>query len=311
MAAEFHRTNRFDSSSSTARSAARPTAWLLALALIGLHAASAHAQPETAQQHTEKTGAEAPADDAISLAASLGGTLNTGNTQMWQVTIGSDLLIVRDPHAITAMLAFAYGEANIPSDAVDRYEPTVRSLRARARYDYFLTRMDALFAAAALRWDEFAGLDSRVQGQLGYLRYFHRTDIHRFWGEIGYDITHDDYHPLPNPAFMLDPDTGDPVDPSVPELTSDGSQVVHSARLFFGYDNRLTEAVTYLGGVEGLINVEAPKDTRISVDNALRSKLGGNFQLELKFSLQFDNVPVPGAEKLDTQTIGSIIYNLI
>jgi hypothetical protein len=47
------------------------------------------------------------------------------------------------------------------------------------------------------------------------------------------------------------------------------------------------------------------------MDNALRSKIGGNFSLELKLSFQFDNVPVPGAEKLDTQTLGSLIYNLI
>lgn len=292
----------------TARAAA---AIATGAALTALAAGSALAQAEAAQQHGEKTAQEAPSDDATSLAASLGGTLNTGNTRIWQITLGSDLLIVRDPHALTAMLAFAYGEADLPNDTIAGYEPTVQNLRARARYDYFLTRMDALFGAVAFRWDEFAGLDSRLQGQLGYLRYFLRADNHRFWGEVGYDITHDDYAPLPNPAFMIDPDTGDPVDPSIPPLTPEGTAVVHSARLFVGYDNRLSEGLTYLGGLEGLINVEEPKDTRINLDNALRSKLGGNFQLELKFSLQYDNVPVPGAKKLDTQTIGSVIYNLI
>jgi putative salt-induced outer membrane protein YdiY len=109
---------------------------------------------------------------------------------------------------------------------------------------------------------------------------------------------------------MLDMD-GDPVDPDIPPLTPDGTQVVHSARLFLGYDNHLTEGLTYLGGLEGLVSVEEPRDTRISMDNALRSKVAGNLQLEIKFSLQFDNEPVPGAKKLDTQTIGSLIYNLI
>jgi hypothetical protein len=146
---------------------------------LSLIATGARAQADAVQQHSEKTVQEAPSDDATSLAASLGGTLNTGNTRTWQITLGSDLLIVRDPHAFTAMLAFAYGEADIPGDALG-YEQTVQNLRARARYDYFLTRMDALFAAGAFRWDEFAGLDSRVQGQLGYLRYFLREDSHRF-----------------------------------------------------------------------------------------------------------------------------------
>jgi putative salt-induced outer membrane protein YdiY len=284
---------------------------LLCAAALLVMSAPVHAQTDAVQQHTEKSAQDSPKENTTSLAASLGGTLNTGNTQAWQLIAGSDLLIVRDPHSVTGMVAFAYGEANIPSNTSDGFEATVKNLRARGRYDYFLTRMDALFVAAAFRWDEFAGLDSRIQGQLGYLRYFLRTDNHRFWGEAGYDITRDDFHPLPNPDFMIDPDTDEPVDPSIPEFTSDGTQVVHSARLFLGYDNRLTETLTYLGGLEGLVNVEEPKDTRINMDNALRSKLGGNFSLEIKFSLQFDNVPVPGAKKLDTQTVGTIIYNLI
>jgi aspartate carbamoyltransferase catalytic subunit len=58
---------------------------------------------------------------------------------------------------------------------------TARNLNSRARYDFFLTRMDALFLAAVHRWDTFAGLNARVQGQTGYLRNVFRKKGHRLW----------------------------------------------------------------------------------------------------------------------------------
>jgi putative salt-induced outer membrane protein YdiY len=220
--------------------------------------------------------------------------MNTGNTRTWQLTAGSDLSIARMPHEIGGSIVFNYGQAALRDDEGDQLQTTIRNLRTRARYDYFLARMDALFTAAAFRWDTFAGIDARVQGELGYLRYLYKTDDHRVWTELGYDFTYDDYHVLPDAPRATPP-----------------NQVTHSARVFFGYDNRLTEVLTYLGGIEGLLNVEFARDTRVNMDNALRSHVGGNFALELKFSLQFDNIPVPGARKLDTQTVASLIYTLI
>jgi putative salt-induced outer membrane protein YdiY len=284
----------------------------LALLLIAPLAATAHGQDAPPAPATDLVKAvdEAPSEDTTTLSGLLGGTLNTGNTEAWQVNTGADFLLARMPSQLVASVAFAFGRANPPGDDADQYETTVKNLRSRVRYDYFLTKMDALFAATAFRWDPFAGIDARVQGELGYARYLLKTDVHRFWLEGGYDLTFDDYHPLPNPDFMLDED-GDPVDPDVPRLTPNTTEVTHSARLFVGYDNRINEMVTYLGGLEALMNVESPRDMRVNMDNALRSKIGGNFSLEIKLSFQFDNVPVPGAKKLDTQTIGSVIYSLI
>lgn len=265
----------------------------LAAVLIALCGhAIAHAQPEAAKAYAEKS-ADKPADDSTALAASLGGSLNTGNTKSWQLNAGGNFLLVRSPHALSAAADFAVGRADLRTDT-EGYVDTVKNLRAKLRYDFFVSDLDAVFAAGAIRWDRFAGLDPRVQGQLGYLRYFFRETTHRFWGELGYDITYDNYYPIP-PMTMLVTD----------------SEVVHSARLFVGYDNHVNESVTYLTGLEALMNVESPKDTRINFDNALRSAISGKLQVEVKFSLQFDNVPAPGARKLDTQTLVSLIYNLI
>jgi putative salt-induced outer membrane protein YdiY len=286
----------------------RSTSTLVALAgVLAVVTARAQAQPAAIEQHTVGHAEQPPDDDTTSLAASLGGTLNTGNTRSWQLTTGSDFKLVRSQHSFGANAAFAYGRADVADDGTDAFQDTVKNLNAKLRYDYFLTDYDALFIAALFRWDEFAGLDARVSGQVGYLRVFFKAPKHRLWGEIGYDLTYDNYHPdpLPNPDF-------DPVMPvaGVPEFL-DGSDVVHSVRVFVGYENEINEAITYVGGVEGLFNVEETDDVRVNLDNALRSSIAGNFKLELKFSLKYDNVPVPGSRKTDTATVISVLYQLI
>lgn len=290
----------------------RPAFLPIATGLL-LFAGSALAQPAAAppavEQHKEKAQQEElkDKDDVTSLAATLGGSNSTGNTRVYQVNAGIDFKLVRHPHGFGANAAFGYGQADLPNDGEDNYEQTSGNFNAKARYDFYFTEMDGVFGASAFRWDHFAGLDARVQGQVGYLRYFLKKENHRLWGELGYDLTYDNYYPLPNPAFdpMMDPG------PDNPAKIDQGDDVIHSVRLFFGYENKLNAVLTYVGGVEGLMNVEEPKDTRINWDNALRSSIADNLQLELKFTLQFDNVPVLGAKKLDTQTLVNLIYNLI
>lgn len=241
---------------------------------------------------------DAPSDDVTSLSASGGGALNGGNTNSYAVNIGADFKLIRQPHGFSANVAFAYGVADVPGDTSDNLEPIVRNLNARARYDFYLSLMDGVFVATAFRWDPFAGIDRRNQGQLGYLRYFYRAEKHRFWGEIGYDLTSDNYGPVEGKPDAVEPD---------PE-----TQVVHSARVFFGYDNQLNAALTYLGGLEALFNVEEGKDVRLNWSNALRSAIAGNFSLELKLNLLFDNVPATTqAKKLDTVLLVNLLYQLI
>jgi putative salt-induced outer membrane protein YdiY len=244
---------------------------------------------------SEKVSLDAPKADTTALNASLGGSLNTGNTKSYLLNAGGEFRLIRAPHSLSINAAFAYGRAAIagappPNPLLE----TVKNLNAKARYDIFLDSMDALFAATGFRWDPFAGIDRRNQGQIGYARYFVAQPAQRFWGEVGYDLTSDSLRELP-----MQP----PPDPRHP--------VIHSVRLFTGYDNQLNAAVTYLGGVEVLLDVKQAKDVRVNWDNALRSALSDQFKLELKFRLAFDNVPVPGAKKTDTVTLISVLYSMI
>jgi putative salt-induced outer membrane protein YdiY len=280
------------------RNRSRRTAALLASA-VWWTAASAWAQPIALEQYSQKVNADVFQNDVTTLNFSSGGGVNSGNTQATTLSAGSNFVLVRGHNGLQLAMDFAYGRARVTQDNVERTVDTARNLRSRARYDVFLTPDDALFASAVYRWDTLAGLDARVEGQFGYMRNFYRADAHRFWGELGYDLTYDNYDPDPLP------------DPTTPGAFLSGHEVVHSVRAFLGYDNHLNAAVTFLTGFEALFDVEKAKDVRLNWDVALRSSLASRLQLEVKFSLQFDNQPVPGKLDLDTQTRINLIYQLI
>ncbi|HJK94095.1 MAG TPA: DUF481 domain-containing protein [Polyangiaceae bacterium LLY-WYZ-15_(1-7)] len=301
------------------------SALALAFGALALGApAPAGAQAADPEQLTERVNQERPEEDETAWALSAGAVINTGNTRSWTANAGSNFRLVRGRHAFGAEWAFNYGRADLPDDGVDDYTDTARNSNLRLRYDLYLTRMDALFVALAHRWDTFAGLDTRLQGQVGYLRNFFREENHRAWGEVGYDITYDNF----DPEAIQDPDTAsDPMcDPAMgapddiadrPAICqADGSQIVHAARVYLGYENALNEHVRFLTGVEALLNLEEPEDLRINYDAALRSTIAGSLQVEIKFKLLYDNVPALQAdgterEKIDTTTTISLIYTLI
>ncbi|MEM9188900.1 MAG: DUF481 domain-containing protein, partial [Myxococcota bacterium] len=126
---------------------------------------------------------------------------------------------------------------------------------------------------------------------------------------VAYDVTIDNYN-----YDTVDGDDGSPM----PDQRFQ-DDVVHSARLYVGYINQLSENVRYRTGVEGLLNLEEPEDLRLNWDNALAVAIAGNLQAELKFTLLFDNRP-PGAEtpdptddaeKVDTTTTLNLVYTLL
>lgn len=267
---------------------------VLAFLLFGL-AATASAQPEAVTQHVEAQAEERPVEDVTKWELSLGAVLQTGNTRAYQITGGSRFELIRGPHGFLAETAGNYGAA-VVDEATDEFDETARNVRLRVRYDFFITDLDAIFASTSIRHDPFAGLDYRFQGQLGYARYVFREENHKLWGEAGYDFTYDNYDPDPLIVDMV-------------EL--EGSDVVHSARLFAGYDNAINEGLQFRTGIEGLINVEDAEDVRIDWLSNLRSKLVGRLQLEIEFHLQWDNVPVPGNVPLDTTTRLNLVLQLI
>ena len=275
----------------------------LALAVLSAApAARAQTTPPAAAQHTDRVTDAAPSTDEASWTLSLGAVLNTGNTRSFAVSGGSKLAIKRSRNVFAAELSGNYGTASVRDATTREFGDSVTSaenITGKARYDRFFTEMDAAFLSAGFLHDRFAGLDSRFQGQIGYLRNFFKLceGKHRFWGEIGYDFTRDNFEPDP----LLDAD-GNPLP---------GTQVLHSARVFLGYDNHVTENVTFLTGLETLMDVEDLDNVRLNSVSELRSKIGGKLQLGVQFSLRFDNVPVQGTDELDTTTTLNLLYSLL
>lgn len=251
---------------------------VVAVLLLAAHAA---AQAPADAPHSGKVSLDEFQKDATSFSASFGGALSSGNTQAVQATVGTIFGLVRDRHAFDLTMDFVYGRAR-PAASGGMVD-TARNLRSRGRYAFFLSQMDALFVASMYRWDTFAGLDARIQGQVGYMRNLYTEDKLRLWGELGYDLTYENYDPDPLP------------DPAVSGRFLKGSKYLHSARLFLGYDNQINAMMVVLLGVEGLLNVEEPSDSRVNADLALRSVVVDRLQLEFKASIQIDTKPPPRA----------------
>ena len=272
----------------------------LAAVSAGLLAPVAAAQPAPPEQNAARVAAERPTEDKTVLAVSAGGTLNTGNTRSYAGNLGARFNLLRGRHMLTVEANGTLARASVRDDTTGQFTAwttNARNLIGKLRYDVFFTRDDAAFASMIGRHDTFAGLDLRLQNQVGYARtIFRREDKHRLWAELGYDLTYDNFHPDP----LLD----------AMGMVLDGSEVVHSVRGFVGYDNHLNEAVTFLTGVEVLFDVQEPKNLRLTSTSELNSKIAGDFQLGLKFNLLFDNLPVAGKDKLDTITTLNLIYTL-
>lgn len=277
----------------------RPVVYCAALFVPALAAAQT---PPPPAQHSEHVAEAPPPADETTWTLQAGGILNTGNTRSVSLTGGSRLGIKRSRNVFAAEIAATYGTASLRDATTGNFGDYVNSsenVTGKARYDRFLTDMDALFISAGVLHDPFAGLDIRFQGQAGYLRNFIRLEEgkHRLWGEVGYDFTFDDFEPDP----LLDADGN----------TLDGTQAVHSVRAFVGYDNHVNENVTFLTGLEALIDVQDIDNVRLNSVSELRSKISGRLQLGVQFSLRFDNVPVEGTDQLDTTTTLNLLYSLL
>jgi hypothetical protein len=297
----------------------------LAAAILGaaLSAAAAHAQatgPVAIAQHAEAVAAPPPVQDQTLVNLAAGATLNGGNTEAYAANGGGRLAVIRHPHQLNVELLGTLGFAR--NATTTEVEQTSANVLGRARYDLFLSRMDALFLALAPRRDTFAGLNIRLQSQVGYLRnlYF-PEDAHRLWAELGYDLTYDDFAEITtttvetNPSDVINDLDDVELEPNqtltrTTTTTRDpGHDVVHSARVFLGYTNTLHAFAALNLGAETLLDVEDKANVRVNGTAEINASLGERFKLGIQFRVLFDNVPVRGiAKKYDTITALQLIY---
>ncbi len=277
--------------------------------------------PVAIAQHKEAVAAPPPVADQTLVNLAAGATLNGGNTEAYAANGGGRFVAIRHPHQFTVEGLGTLGFAR--NDTTTEVAKTSANVIGRARYDFFLSRMDAVFLALAPRRDTFAGLNIRLQTQLGYLRnlYF-PEDAHRFWAELGYDLTYDDFAEITtisvetNPADVineppddLEPGSHQTITRTTTSHHDPGHDVVHSGRLFLGYTNTLHSFAALNLGLETLFDVEDKQNVRVGGTAELNSSLSERFKLGIQLRILFDNVPVEGvAKKYDTITALQLIY---
>lgn len=281
-------------------------AWL---AMIGLTSARAqplnptinpNAPPVVISTQPEKIGVRPTVPYQTLANVAFGATLNTGNTKSYAGNLGGRLGLIRDRHQLTLEALGTMGGAR--QGRLTEVEWTSRNMIARARYDLFLSRMDALFVALAPRRDKFAGLDLRLQNQIGYSRNLHYpSDAHRFWSELGYDFTYDNFSPIEGAPPPMTP-------PPMTMMARDDAQFVHSARLFLGYTNRLSPTANLSLGVETLLDFQDAENVRLNSLGELTSSITHSFKLGVQGRVLFDNVPVTGTETYDVIVAVQLVY---
>lgn len=277
-----------------------------------------NAIPITVNNQPEKIAVRPKVQEQTVINIALGATANGGNTESYAATLGGRIGYVRTRHQLTAEALGSMGRAR--QESRNRVDWTSRNAVARLRYDIFVAEHDALFVAIAPRRDAFAGLDLRLQNQIGYLRnLFFFSDAHRFWSELGYDFTYDNFSIIQRTQNV---DITNEVRGLNPELAPDGSTVtrtttvretgdanfVHSARVFFGYTNRLFASANLSVGVETLLDFQDKRNVRVNSLAELTSSITHSFKLGVQARILFDNVPVPGTRSFDTVAALQLVY---
>ncbi len=239
--------------------------------------------------------------DATELQIAAGGILNTGNSRSLAITTSANFRIRRDIHQFGSAFAGNYAQAALDDDAPIR--TTVGNVQGRVRYDIFFARRWSAFAMVTARHDPFQGLALRLNVDPGVAFWAIQKKDHRLWFEAGYDYQYD-YRT--DEGRVVVNDDGLPTGEILPVDRHN-----HAARLFGGYANHLSEAVTFDTGLEYLQSFLVGRRWRINWDVALTAALASRFALATTFVMRVDNDPLPGIKKIDTVTALSLLVTLL
>lgn len=140
-----------------------------------------------------------------------------------------------------------------PSDGFDvgLFSPENRantSAHARARYDFFLSPDDSLYASGFAFHDSAANLLARLRADLGYRRFLFNVDKHSLTGEVGAVYTID------NAPVGVDSNTDKVIDLD-DETAFEKSGGTAGARLALAYTNALLDTVSYTTTLEIVPNI--------------------------------------------------------
>ncbi|MES2644894.1 MAG: DUF481 domain-containing protein [Myxococcota bacterium] len=232
------------------------------------------------------------------LAAELGGSFTTGNTQNYAILASLDGDHRWKRNKFTLDLGANLGQSVLDTNADGRVDDieraagwaeTSRKYWADGRYDRFIGDRDSLYLLAGALVDPFAGFDTRTHVQLGYSRIVVESETTSLVAELGVDGAREDFIEGvdPNLAYIL------------------------AARAMLGFTHKFNENVSFTDKVEVYENVITPIDFRLLNQASLTAKLGDKFSLKLSHNLTYDHQPVESFRPLDQSTTVTFVASIL
>ena len=287
---------------------------IVAAVSLASFASTASAQPLPSGLMSTETASEGKTDVAVSgfekiakpddedkdtteLKLLAGGLMSAGNSRAISITGAARFKLRRDANQFTAAAAANY--ARSAPDSTRGMETTLENLQGRARYDRFFTDWLAGFIAASGMRDRFQGLNLRVNIDPGLAFYVIDEKAQQLWFEVGYDQQYDIRR---QQAIDEAAAKGTPIDKT---------ETRYNLRGFVGYNNALSEQVTFDTGLEYIQGLQETKNWRLVWDSSINSNIGANFAIATSFTLKYDNNPLPSVDSTDAITAISLVYTLL
>jgi hypothetical protein len=293
-------------------------------ALLVARGAEAQPSPQFKYGSKEERAEVDKAEKVEWKAAALAGLImTTGNSRVTTLSAGGNASRKEKGNKFTLEGGAAYARSSIflavdangnglvePNEVSRPSSTTTRAYNGKGRYDRFLSENNSLYVVAGVAADRPAGKEIVGNAQGGYSRQVFQDPVHLLVAEVGYDYTYED-------------------------LVAGDANSIHSLRAFGGYAGKLSDATGVDGSVEALFNindyttpagpVDRLEDTRVTSKLSLTTKMMGDMSFRFAFEARYDNAPaprppfaipyapgfVPLADKLDTKTEASLIYNFL
>ena len=235
--------------------------------------------------------------DATELQLSAGGLASAGNSRSMAATSSGTFRLRRGSNQVGAAIAANYAQsAPVKGEGL---QTTVENVQGKLRYDRFLAGSLAIFGAVSARHDRFQGLDLRLNFDPGIEYYFVDEGKQQLWSEIGYDLQYDVRNEDKRATALAG------------GMYLGKTVTRHSARLFAGYSNALSDTVTVATGLEYLQGLTKSTNYRLNWDGSLSSAVGRGFSIATAVSVRYDHNPLPEVETTDVLTSLSLVYHLL
>jgi putative salt-induced outer membrane protein YdiY len=213
----------------------------------------------------------------------VGGMVSFGNTQAQQLNIGLDLERRTEKDRLTFGGNYRFGRQKSPDTGVS--STTTDDWKLFGQYDYFLNEKLYMFGRLDVLSDNIADLNIRFTPSVGVGYLWVDTPRITFRTEAGLGWTYEDYD-------------------------ATGSSDYFSARLAYGYTNKLRDGVVLFHNLEYLPSLEDLSVFKINADLGLRVDLTDAMFAEGKIDWRHYSDPPPATDENDTRIMLSIGWRL-